>query len=55
MPDRSIVTSELNLDRDVGATLFSKDLLGLGGKLGYNLVKQAVTSPLASIQSALVK
>lgn len=34
MVDRSIVVSELNLDRDVGVQLFSKDLFGTG-KLGY--------------------
>jgi len=34
MVDRSIVVSELNLDRDVGLQVFSKDLLGFG-KLGY--------------------
>ncbi len=34
MVDRSIVASELNLDRDVGVQVFSKDVLGLG-KLGY--------------------
>jgi hypothetical protein len=37
MVDRSIVTSEFNLDRDVGLHLFSKDLFGLGGTLGYSL------------------
>lgn len=37
MVDRSLVTSELNLDRDVGLSLFSKDLFGLGGVLGYNV------------------
>lgn len=36
MVDRSIVTSELNLDRDVGVQVFSKNLLGTG-KLGYAL------------------
>lgn len=35
--DRSIVTSELNLDRDVGVQVFSRDLLGLGNRLGYQL------------------
>ena len=35
--DRSIVVGELNLDRDVGVHLFSKDLFGLGSKLGYSL------------------
>lgn len=34
MVDRSIVVSELNLDRDVGLQLFSRDLFGVG-KLGY--------------------
>lgn len=34
MVDRSIVVSELNLDRDVGMQLFSKDLFGIG-RLGY--------------------
>lgn len=37
MVDRSVATSELNLDRDVGVQLFSEDLGGLGGKLGYHL------------------
>jgi len=36
MVDRSIVVGEFNLDRDVGAHLFSKDLFGLGGKLAYS-------------------
>lgn len=35
MVDRSLVTGELNLDRDVGLQLFSRDLFGLGGWLGY--------------------
>jgi phosphate-selective porin OprO/OprP len=35
--DRSVVVGELNLDRDVGVTLFSDDLLGLGGRLQYAL------------------
>ena len=35
MVDRSVVTSELNLDRDVGAQVFSKDAFGLGETLGY--------------------
>ncbi len=35
MADRSMVVAELNLDRDVGVQLFSEDLLGLDGKLGY--------------------
>lgn len=34
MVDRSIVVSELNLDRDVGVQVFSRDLFGTG-KLGY--------------------
>ena len=34
MVDRSIVVSELNLDRDVGVQLFSRNLLGVG-TLGY--------------------
>jgi hypothetical protein len=33
--DRSIVTSELNLDRDIGLYLLSEDFLGLGGVLQY--------------------
>jgi phosphate-selective porin OprO and OprP len=37
MVDRSIVTGELNLDRDVGMQIFSDDLLGLDGWLGYAL------------------
>ncbi|TAK25862.1 MAG: porin [Myxococcaceae bacterium] len=35
--DRSIVTGELNLDRDVGVQLYSRDLFGLGRRLGYQL------------------
>ncbi|MCO5165957.1 MAG: OprO/OprP family phosphate-selective porin [Planctomycetes bacterium] len=35
--DRSIVQNELNLDRDVGVQVFSDDLFGLGGVLGYAL------------------
>ena len=35
MVDRSIVTSELNMDRDVGLYLMSEDLLGLKGRLMY--------------------
>lgn len=35
MVDRSAIVSELNLDRDVGVQLFSRDLFGLGGRLGY--------------------
>lgn len=37
MVDRSIVTGELNLDRDVGVQLLSEDLFGLDGLLGYNV------------------
>lgn len=37
MVDRSIVVSELNLDRDVGAFFFSKDLFGWNEVLGYSL------------------
>jgi phosphate-selective porin OprO and OprP len=36
MVDRSIVASELNLDRDVGLQVFSRDLGG-AGKVGYAL------------------
>lgn len=36
-PDRSIVTNEFNLDRDIGIQVFSNDLFGLGERLGYNL------------------
>ena len=35
--DRSIVTGEFNLDRDVGLTLLSKDLGGADGRFGYAL------------------
>lgn len=35
--DRSLVTAELNLDRDVGLIVFSDDLLGLGQRLRYAL------------------
>lgn len=35
--DRSIVTSELNLDRDVGVQFYSRDLFGLGDRIGYQL------------------
>ena len=35
-PDRSIVTNELNLDRDVGVQALSEDLFGLDGRLGYH-------------------
>jgi hypothetical protein len=37
MVDRSIVTSELNLDRDIGIYLLSEDLFGLGGVIQYQL------------------
>ena len=37
MVDRSVVVAELNLDRDVGIHAFSKDLFGLGERLGYSL------------------
>jgi phosphate-selective porin OprO and OprP len=33
--DRAIPVTELNLDRDVGLTLHSKDLGGVGGRFGY--------------------
>lgn len=35
--DRSLAVAELNLDRDVGVTMFSRDLFRSGGKLGYNV------------------
>jgi phosphate-selective porin OprO and OprP len=35
--DRSIVNAELTLDRDVGVQIFSNDLFGLGGYLGYQI------------------
>ncbi|MBX3274107.1 MAG: hypothetical protein KF729_27825 [Sandaracinaceae bacterium] len=35
--DRSIVTTELNLDRDIGLYFLSEDLFGLGGILGYEI------------------
>lgn len=35
MVDRSLVTAEFNLDRDVGLVLFSDDLFGLGNRLRY--------------------
>lgn len=35
MVDRSIVNAELNLDRDVGVTVFSRDLFGLGALRYY--------------------
>lgn len=37
MVDRSMVVTELNLDRDVGVQMFSKDLFGVGERLGYAL------------------
>jgi phosphate-selective porin len=36
-PDRSLVTSELNLDRDTGLVLGSNDLGGFDGLLGYQV------------------
>ncbi len=33
--DRSIVSAEFNLDRDLGVQAYSKDLGGLGGRLAY--------------------
>jgi hypothetical protein len=35
--DRSVVTGELNMERDVGVMFLSRDLFGLGGYLAYNL------------------
>jgi hypothetical protein len=35
--DRAPALSELNLDRDVGLTLLSPDLFGLGGRLAYSV------------------
>jgi hypothetical protein len=35
--DRQQAISEINLDRDVGLTLLSSDLFGLGGRLAYAL------------------
>jgi hypothetical protein len=35
--DRSIANAELNLDRDIGVHVFSNDLFGLDGVLGYQL------------------
>lgn len=35
--DRAVAVGEFNLDRDVGLTLFSDDLFGLGGRLQYAL------------------
>jgi hypothetical protein len=37
MVDRSSVSAQFNLDRDIGLQVLSKDLGGLGGKLGYNV------------------
>jgi phosphate-selective porin OprO and OprP len=37
MVDRSIVTGEMNLDRDVGISLFSDDLFGLNERLKYTI------------------
>lgn len=37
MVDRSIVTSELNVDRDVGIQAYSEDLFGLDGLFGYHV------------------
>ncbi|MCS6912425.1 MAG: OprO/OprP family phosphate-selective porin [Myxococcota bacterium] len=37
MVDRSIVTTELSLDRDIGLYLLSEDFLGLGGRLMYQV------------------
>jgi hypothetical protein len=37
MVDRSIVVSEAGLNRDVGVAVFSKDLFGVGQRLGYAL------------------
>lgn len=37
MVDRSVVTSELNLDRDVGVQALSKNFLGADEKIGYSL------------------
>jgi phosphate-selective porin OprO and OprP len=35
--DRSLVTAELNLDRDVGLVIYSEDLFGLGQRLRYSI------------------
>lgn len=35
--DRSTVTTELNLDRDVGVQVFSRNLFGWGSRVGYQL------------------
>lgn len=37
MVDRSLSNAELNLDRDVGVQVFSQDLAGIQGLLGYQL------------------
>ncbi|MFN0061894.1 MAG: porin [Myxococcaceae bacterium] len=37
MVDRSLITGELNIDRDVGIQATSDDFLGLGGRLHYAL------------------
>jgi phosphate-selective porin len=37
MVDRALAVGELNLDRDVGVVLFSRDFLGLGRRLQYHL------------------
>ena len=37
MVDRSLVTIELNLDRDIGLLVYSDDLFGLGKRLSYAL------------------
>ncbi len=37
MVDRSAVTTELNLDRDVGVQALSKNFLGVDEKIGYSL------------------
>ena len=37
LADRSLSNAELNLDRDVGVQLFSNDLFGLDGRLGYQV------------------
>jgi phosphate-selective porin OprO and OprP len=37
MVDRSIVTNELSLDRDVGLQVLSEDVAGLSGHLAYNV------------------
>lgn len=36
-PDRTLVTGEFNLDRDMGVVAFSDDLFGLGHRLRYSL------------------